>query len=139
VLANVLIVEDDADILSSLAEVIRDEGYEVQTAANGFQALNALERQAPDLIFLDLMMPVMDGWRFMEEVKRRFPDLQAPIVLISAMHNLTEEARKLGVRCFLPKPYDLDDVVRIADACCPKGAVRPPGNARTPPGPSRLL
>jgi CheY-like chemotaxis protein len=126
---NVLIVEDDPDILSSLAEVIREEGFEVHTAANGFQALAALERSRPDLIFLDLMMPVMDGWRFMEEVRQRFPALAAPIVLISAMHNLTDEARRLGVRHFLPKPYDLADVVRIAQECCdPRGrTVAEPG------------
>jgi two-component system response regulator MprA len=114
---NVLVVEDDPDILSSLAEVIRDEGYDVQTAANGYQALGAIERTRPDLIFLDLMMPVMDGWKFMEELRVRFPALVVPIVLISAMHNLTDEARRLGVRYFLAKPYDLEDVVRIAREC----------------------
>jgi CheY-like chemotaxis protein len=117
VVPHVLIVEDDPDILSSLAEVIRDEGYEVETAANGFQALAALEHSEPDIIFLDLMMPVMDGWRFMEELHKRFPGFDVPIVLISAMHNLTDEARKLGVRHFLAKPYDLSDVVRLAATC----------------------
>jgi CheY-like chemotaxis protein len=122
--ANILIVEDDPDILSSLAEVIRDEGYRVQTAANGFQALAVLERSRPNLIFLDLMMPVMDGWRFMEEIRTRLPSLDVPIVLISAMHNLTDEARRLGVRHFLAKPYDLEDVVRIAREYC-NGGYRP--------------
>ena len=64
--ANILIVEDDPDILSSLAEAIREEGFVVETAANGYQALTRLESQLPDLIFLDLMMPLMDGWKFLE-------------------------------------------------------------------------
>jgi CheY-like chemotaxis protein len=118
VAATILIVEDDADILSSLAEIIRDEGFVVQTAANGYQALNVLDQMVPDVVFLDLMMPGMDGWRFIEVVRQRFPHITGSIVLISAVHNLVDEARKLGVRYFLRKPYDLDDVVRLARECC---------------------
>ena len=94
--ANILIVEDDPDILSSLAEAIREEGFDVETAANGYQALTRLEAQQPDLIFLDLMMPLMDGWKFLEIARQRFPAMGAPVVLLSAVHNLTEEARRLG-------------------------------------------
>jgi two-component system response regulator (stage 0 sporulation protein F) len=116
--AHVLIVEDDPDILSSLAEVIREEGFEVETAANGYQALTRLESGAPGLIFLDLMMPLMDGWRFLELARQRFPSLEVPIVLLSAVHNLPEEARRLGVRAFLPKPFDLETVARLAHDLC---------------------
>lgn len=115
---SVLIVEDDPDILSSLAEVIRDEGYEVQTAANGYQALATMAMNQPDLIFLDLMMPVMDGWKFMEEMRHRFPTLDIPVVLVSAIHGLTEEARRLGVQYFLEKPFELEEVARLAHECC---------------------
>jgi CheY-like chemotaxis protein len=111
---HVLVVEDDTDILSSLVEVMRDEGFEVASAANGYQALAQLEAQPVDLIFLDLMMPVMDGWRFLQEARRRFPDQHTPVVLLSAVRELSEEARKLGVACFLSKPFNLDDVVRLA-------------------------
>jgi len=114
--ANILIVEDDPDILSSLAEAIREEGFEVETAANGYQALTRLETTQPDLIFLDLMTPLMDGWKFLEVARQRFPEMNAPVVLLSAVHNLTEEAQKLGVRAFLPKPFDLEDVQRMAHA-----------------------
>jgi CheY-like chemotaxis protein len=112
--ANILIVEDDPDILSSLAEAIREEGFEVETACNGYQALTRLETQLPDLIFLDLMMPLMDGWKFLEVARGRFPAWRAPVVLLSAVHNLTEEARRLGVTEFLSKPFDLEDVQRLA-------------------------
>ncbi len=112
--AHILIVEDDADILSSLVEVVRDEGFEVLSAANGYQALAQLEAHHVDLIFLDLMMPVMDGWRFLNEAHARFPTLDAPVVLLSAVRDLDDEARKLGVQRFLAKPFDLDDVVRLA-------------------------
>jgi CheY-like chemotaxis protein len=111
---TVLVVEDDADILSSLAEVIREEGYEVHTAANGYQALAEVQRHTPDLIFLDLMMPIMNGWKFLEELRRRFPTYRAPIVLLSAATGLEETAARLDVKYFLKKPFELRDVMRIA-------------------------
>jgi CheY-like chemotaxis protein len=122
--AHILIVEDDPDILSSLAEAIREEGFEVETAANGYQALSRLEHQRADLILLDLMMPLMDGWKFLEIARRRFPALNAPVVLLSAVHNLTEEARRLGVSGFLAKPFDLEDVARVVHQLCDR---RPEG------------
>jgi CheY-like chemotaxis protein len=115
---NVLIVEDDPDILSSLAEVIREEGFLVETAANGYQALARLEAKMPDLIFLDLMMPLMDGWKFMETLRQRFPEMHARVVLLSAVHGLADEARRLGVRAFLPKPFDLAEVASMAHSLC---------------------
>src|SRR5437660_1103021 len=98
---TVLVVEDDAAILSSLAEVIRDEGFTVDTAANGYQALARVEACDPDLIFLDLMLPQMDGWKFIAELRLRSPARRAPIVLVSAVANLAAEASKLGVKRFL--------------------------------------
>jgi CheY-like chemotaxis protein len=112
--ARVLVVEDDIDILSSLVECIREEGYDVSSAANGHQALAMLEAEPADLIFLDLMMPVMDGWKFLEELNQRFQGKRPPVVLLSAVHPLADEARKLGVERYLPKPFDLTDVARIA-------------------------
>ena len=111
---RVLVVEDDADILSSLVEVIRDEGFEVSSAANGYQALEQLARHPVDLIFLDLMMPIMDGWRFLEEARARFPNVRAKVVLLSAVRDLADQALELGVSCQLAKPFNLDDVVRVA-------------------------
>jgi DNA-binding response OmpR family regulator len=123
--ANILIVEDDPDILSSLAEALREEGFDVETAANGYQALTRLEAQQPDLIFLDLMMPLMDGWKFLESARQRFAAMHAPVVLLSAVHNLTDEARKLGIAAFLSKPFDLEDVARIAHSLCARRAEGP--------------
>src|SRR5438045_12425 len=107
---NVLVVEDDTDILSSLVEVIREEGFDVHSAANGFQALAQLEEHPVDLIFLDLMMPIMDGWRFLEEMHQRFPNQHPPVVILSALNGLPEEANRLGVARWLPKPFELEEV-----------------------------
>jgi CBS domain-containing protein len=115
---TVLVVEDDAAILSSLADVIRDDGYVVDTAANGNQALARLEACAPDLIFLDLMMPQLDGWGFLARLRALATARQVPIVLISALPNLAKEAERLGIPRFLQKPFELESVMRITHECC---------------------
>jgi CheY-like chemotaxis protein len=121
----ILVVEDDAEILSSLAEAIREEGYVVRTAANGFQALAEVQEHAPDLIFLDLMMPRMNGWKFVEALRRGSPATQAQIVLLSAHSDVAHEAERLGIELFLKKPFDLRDVIRVAHDCVAGGNVTP--------------
>jgi len=116
---TVLVVEDDFDVLSSIAEAIRDEGYHVITAANGHQALAQVEQEGPDLILLDLMMPQMDGWHFVAELRRRFPKNETPIVLLSAVERLAQQASNLGIKYYLRKPFRLQDIARITRECCP--------------------
>lgn len=118
-LRPVLIVEDDIDILSSLAELLRDDGYDVVTAANGYQALAQVKAHEPELILLDLMMPQMDGWRFVRELRARIPQCRAPVVLMSAAPDLASEAERLGVAAWVPKPFRLDQLLRLAHCWCP--------------------
>lgn len=93
-----------------LTEALRDEGYGVRVAANGREALDNVDRERPDLILLDLMMPVMDGSQFFEQFRaRQHPGAErVPVLLISAGHGLPEQARTLGTDGYLPKPFDLD-------------------------------
>ena len=63
---QILVVEDDASIRGLVSDLLRDDGYQVSEACNGAEALDAVREQRPDLIVLDLMMPVMDGWTFVE-------------------------------------------------------------------------
>jgi CheY-like chemotaxis protein len=81
---TVLVVDDDADHSAAIRDILEDEGYRVRAAVNGLEALQALLSGAlPDLILLDMMMPVMDGWTFAAELKSR-PALAAiPVVAIS--------------------------------------------------------
>ncbi|HEX9103777.1 MAG TPA: response regulator [Polyangia bacterium] len=118
-LRPVLVVEDDIDILSSLAELLRDDGYDVVTAANGYQALGQVKAHDPELIVLDLMMPQMDGWRFVRELRQRIPSSRAPVVLMSAAPDLAGEAERLGVAAWVQKPFRLDELLRLAHRWCP--------------------
>jgi CheY-like chemotaxis protein len=114
--ARVLVVDDDPVIRSTVAELLLDEGYEVEQAADGAEALQALARSVPDVIVLDLMMPVLDGWAFVERCRAVLATRDVPIVVMSATHNLHESAERLhamGVRAVVAKPFDVDALIAI--------------------------
>jgi len=102
----ILLVEDDPAMRDAVIELLEGEGYAVRCAANGRQALEVLARsEAPSLILLDLMMPIMDGWQFLAE-RRRLADSgarRAPVVLLSGLGFIRGAA---GVADFLRKPID---------------------------------
>ncbi len=106
---RVLVVEDDADVRTMISIMLTIEGYDVSTAENGREALDLLRRgDHPDLILLDLMMPVMNGWQFRAE-QVRDPDLaRIPAVVISGGDRIVEHSRTLGAADYLRKPIDLD-------------------------------
>ncbi len=110
---RILVVDDDEDILDLVALALEIHGYAVETAAHGQAALERLAEAPADLILLDLNMPVMDGRRFCEE-KRRRPELDAiPLALMSAADNLGERTRPCTPNALLPKPFVVDDLLRI--------------------------
>jgi len=115
---RLLLVEDDGELRSSLAELLRSDGYDVVGAANGSEALEYLKQApAPDLILLDLMMPVKDGWQFRIEQKRD-PNISAiPVLAISA--DDTPKAVAIDAEMYLKKPFQytvlLDAIRRVID------------------------
>lgn len=102
----ILVVEDDPGMRDAVVELLEGEGYAVRFAANGRQALELLARmEPPTLILLDLMMPIMDGWQFLDE-RRRLQDSgarRAPVVLLSGLGFIRGAP---GVADFLRKPID---------------------------------
>jgi CheY-like chemotaxis protein len=113
----VLIVEDDDDIRDSLAVVLEDEGLQVYTATNGQEGLDVLRRVArPDLILLDLMMPVMNGWEFLAELKRDTLFTAIPVIVVSAVSDKTP--RPDGAVAFISKPVPLDQLLRYVRTHC---------------------
>ena len=115
-LARVLIVEDDAAVAGSLAEVLRDEGYEVFVAGDGRQALDWLQQNTPPaLILLDLWMPVLSGEEFRKE-QLALPELASiPVVIISAAADARARAVALGAVDLLPKPIDLERLLEVVE------------------------
>ncbi len=109
----ILIVDDDPGMRTMLQTVLEYEGYRVEVARNGQEALEWLTQFKPSLILLDLMMPVMDGWQFLEEIQKDMLQPILPIVVLSASRELARVAKCLGVKAFLPKPFDLEKLLQF--------------------------
>jgi CheY-like chemotaxis protein len=104
---RVLIVEDDVDIRETLGAMLATEGYDTAEAANGLEGLAAARRARPDLIVLDLMMPVMDGWQF-RSAQRDDPALASiPVIVISA----SASSSTIDADTYLEKPFPMDRLV----------------------------
>ena len=106
----VLVVDDDPDILEALAEILEVEGFSVRRARNGQEALDRLD-PAPDLILLDLMMPVMDGWEFAQRLRQLELRQRAPVIVLSADRNVGAKARDIGAVGHLAKPFELNELL----------------------------
>ena len=111
---KVLVVDDDEAIGEFVDWVLTDEGHEVTKAGNGAVALQLLERIAPDVILLDMRMPVMDGWQFADAYRKgNYP--KAPIVVVTAARDATERANEIGADGYLGKPFDIDDLLETVN------------------------
>src|SRR5206468_8081081 len=104
-LERILVVDDDADIRDSLADILSDAGYEVRCFANGAEALDHLRREgAAALIILDLMMPGMNGWTFCEEQHRDERLAAIPVIAMSAVADLEPRWSRPDVTSLMCKP-----------------------------------
>ncbi|HEY8076765.1 MAG TPA: sigma-54 dependent transcriptional regulator, partial [Labilithrix sp.] len=110
---RILIVDDEANARAALSEILRDEGYVTETAADGFKALGKLEEFAPDVVLTDLKMPGLDGIAFMEKAKSASP--QTVFVVMTAFGSITSavNAIKQGADNYLTKPLDYDALSAI--------------------------
>ena len=110
-MARVLVVEDDTPTATLIADELGDAGHLVDVVSNGADALESLEAYRPDLIVLDLILPVMHGWAFIERYREVTHGQEIPIVVVSAAGAVTRSMEALGVRRFLPKPFEVADLV----------------------------
>ena len=109
---RVLLVEDHADIRRVLRVSLEAEGYSVIEASNGPEGIDRVEATHPDLVILDLMLPVKDGWWFLREVQQ-CPAPRPVVMVLSARAGQGERlvAQNLGAAAFMVKPFEPDDVV----------------------------
>jgi CheY-like chemotaxis protein len=113
---RILIVEDDNSIRELLVELLESEGYAVSSAINGLEGLKFLQAQFnPDLILIDLMMPVMDGYTFRSEQLKNSKWALIPTVVMSAEANAKEKLKSYNITAFLSKPVELDTILRTVE------------------------
>jgi DNA-binding response OmpR family regulator len=139
---HVLVIEDESSIRAMLVDLLEDAGYAVLQAVDGSQALEQLRERRPDLIVLDLMLPGMSGWEFLERSRARLEQANIPVVVLSAIKGQGDYPATLGVGAWFSKPLDvprfLEAVERMAGA--PLGAAVPPlPEASSAPGPRILV
>jgi DNA-binding response OmpR family regulator len=108
---RVLVVDDDEDMQDLLREALETEDYEVTVAQNGLDALGEVEKAAPDLILLDLMMPRMDGSQFTRELHERGLAAEVPIIVVSADVNAQQKVEQMGADSYITKPFDLHSLL----------------------------
>jgi len=108
---SILIVDDETSILQSLSGLLSDEGFEIQTAANGYEALKVIDTESPDLVLLDIWMPGIDGIETLKEIKKQNPHIQ--VIIISGHGNIETavKATKLGAFDLIEKPLSIDKVI----------------------------
>lgn len=117
--AQVLVVDDDPDIRTVVEAILSGEGYRVMTASNGRLAWEMIARQQPDVVLLDLQMPVMTGWELLDLIHER--GLPVPIVVMTAGYRARAEAKRHGAAAHLAKPFDLNDLLATVERCLDQG------------------
>ena len=111
-LTRILVVEDDQSVASLLQGVLGSYGYDVELA-DDLSVLQASREHLPDLILLDLLMPVVSGDEAARELHELPETSDIPIVLMSGAPDVEQRAAELGVAGFLHKPFDLDDLLDV--------------------------
>jgi CheY-like chemotaxis protein len=106
---HILVVDDTPTICSLVALILEEEGYQVTTAGNGQEALARIREQAPDLILLDLQMPVMTGWELQAQLRAQ--DSYVPVVFMTAGPQARVEAARHHAAGYVAKPFDPDTLV----------------------------
>lgn len=110
---RILVVDDELTILDVLREILEGEGYSVQLARDGVEGLRKIEAEPPDLVLLDLMMPILDGRAVLERLEQQPQTQRLPVVLMSAGRvgeRVLERARD-----FLAKPFELDALLNTVE------------------------
>ena len=125
--SKVLVVEDDETIREVLTTTLEEEGYAVRAVTHGREALDVLAGWPADLIVLDLMLPILDGWGFLAERRRLGVAEAVPVVVVSASRRGGTARSVDGVAAVLPKPFALEELLAAVER-----AIRPPAAGANP-------
>jgi signal transduction histidine kinase/CheY-like chemotaxis protein len=116
---RVLLVDDDPEILGATGELLREWGYVVDEARDGATGLQLARAARPDIMLVDLMMPTMDGWTFIERLRREHIAPGVPVIVFSADRDARDKAAALQADAALRKPFDLDELHALLERLVP--------------------
>ena len=115
--AQLLLVDDEPGVRESVKEYLQDSGFDVQVASNATDAWQMLQQKTPDLVISDIMMPKVDGYQFLKQLREdpRFKTL--PVVFLTARGMTSDRIQgyQSGVDAYLSKPFDPDELVAIVE------------------------
>ena len=115
---TILFIEDEQELLSTVGNLLLDQGYNVIKAENAEKGLTSIQATVPDLILADIKLPGMDGFDFFEEVRKQSSLAKVPVVFLTAFNNVDAKmyAKKVGVSEYITKPFDFEYLIaRIRD------------------------
>lgn len=121
---QILVAEDDPDVALVLCDRLQAQGHEVATASDGQAALDALGKQTPDLVFVDIQMPRLSGLEVLKRIKAQWPDLPVIIMTAHGTIGLAVEAMKVGAADFLTKPFEHDQLEAVIAKALERGQVK---------------
>ena len=110
---KILVVDDSTTNVVLLEAILDEKGYQIETALNAKEARNIIERDKPDLILLDLLMPKISGFEFLEELRKNEETKNTPVIVVSALtdEENVERIMQLGAVDYVKKPIDLQYLV----------------------------
>jgi CheY-like chemotaxis protein len=112
---RILIVDDQATIRDTLGELLELEGYQVETAQDGLDALRHLRQAKPDAVVVDLMMPVLDGWGLARACRADPALADLAMIVMSARPDAAESVAELNVQACLTKPFEVDELLEALE------------------------
>ena len=112
--AKILAVDDESDVLLIVKTGLQSEGFEVVTATNGPDALEAVGQENPDLVVLDVMMPGMDGFEVLRHIKSNDETAHIPVIMLTGLSERAkiQEALVSGTDYYLVKPFDFMELIQ---------------------------
>lgn len=121
---HVLIVEDEQNIVESLSFLLRREGIAVTAVLDGAKAIQSISQHRPDLLILDLMLPGVDGFHILREVRAMPEFKQLPVIVLTAklQEHDRQRALDIGASAFMAKPFGNADIVSAVKGLLPKAA-----------------
>lgn len=111
---RILVVDDDMSIVDFVREALADQGYEVLAATDGGEALSVAAEHRPDLILLDMRMPIVDGWEFAEKYER-MPGSHGAVIVMTAARDAADIAADIHAAGYLAKPFTLDSLLSVVE------------------------